>query len=485
MGKSQSFGKRKGKHSGGIKHHHNSKPQARAVDVQKLGELDQLHRIGGQRLGKAGVRHRRFEKRTARDQRQRIEKLNDQRDVKKRFTKAEKRARHGGSEHEWTKPFDRDFWTDPTSLTVKLGGALPWREAILGDRLQPLKLERKSLGVLVKGDCPPPIYSAEDPALPPIFAAFFTACGFEKPSRVQQQCWPAALTGADVLGIAPTGSGKTVAYLLPAAPHIAAQLYKRGPMRPEEGPIALVLVPTRELANQVAIAARPLAKLCKIRSLAVYGGGRDGKDLQLEALLSVHHLLVSTPGRLVELLACKAVVLDRVTMLTIDEADRMLELGFEPQLETISAAIRPDRQTMLFSATFPGKLRAAAARWLGGERTVSVRIGALQVSAPAGHPSEAGEEGEGGGGASKHYGQSVSKSAVSVSRTIKQVVRVCTAEKKMPNLVALIKSIVKQECDMRQLNGVLVFCNRIKTVRSAAETLGKLGVHTQNPQPCH
>lgn len=126
---------------------------------------------------------------------------------------------------------------------------------------------------------------------------------------MQRQCWPAALTGADVLGIAPTGSGKTIAYLLPSVPHIGSQIKAHGPLRASEGasrvpillanvpmkfcltvlafagPISLVIVPTRELAQQVANAAKPLKSVeyGGIRTLALYGGGRDGKDAQLGA----------------------------------------------------------------------------------------------------------------------------------------------------------------------------------------------------------
>ena len=361
-----------------------SRKRARADAAQRTDrDLDALHRTGereasaaqrsGKRKKKGNARERGFAKRAARDQRKRIEELNANRDQPKRRSKAE-RARSRASPR--TLPFERCFWRDLPAP------APTWRQQIGGSaaREAALKATRKALAVVVKGDCPPPIASAADPHLPPYFAAFFAEAGFDAPSQVQRQCWPAALTGADVLGIAPTGSGKTVAFLLPAVPHIQAQLSQHGPLLASEGPISLVLVPTRELAQQVAAVAKQFRKGCGLRTLALYGGGREGKDAQLEALYSVHHLLVATPGRLVELLITQAVTLDRVTLLTIDEADRMLELGFEEQLNAIAEAIRPDRQTLLFSATFPGKLRAAAARWLGGERTVSIRCNTLKLS---------------------------------------------------------------------------------------------------------
>eukprot|EP00501_MAST-03F_sp_TOSAG23-6_P000436 GSMAST32.ASY1.ANO1.448.1 assembled CDS len=131
--------------------------------------------------------------------------------------------------------------------------------------LSNVKVVRKSLGIRVKdvnNICPPPIYSLYNPFLPNIFHRFFRAHSkqFKKPSRVQQQAWPAILNGCDVLGVAPTGSGKTLAYLLPAVCHIQAkqniknkQKHKKHKKQIEKGsgPIALILVPTRELAVQV------------------------------------------------------------------------------------------------------------------------------------------------------------------------------------------------------------------------------------------
>ena len=161
------------------------------------------------------------------DQRKRIEELNLGRDKPKRMRKRDNPL---AREDPHKLPFDRSFWIDLPAP------APTWREQITGEkRIQALKATRKSLSIVVKGDCPPPIASANDPHLPPSFGAFFVASGFTEPSRVQRQCWPAALTGADVLGIAPTGSGKTFAYLLPAVPHISSQIKTHGPLRASEG----------------------------------------------------------------------------------------------------------------------------------------------------------------------------------------------------------------------------------------------------------
>ena len=165
------------------------------------------------------------------DQRKRIEELNEGRDKPKRKRKKDNPLVH---ESPHTLKFGRCFWHDLPAP------APTWREQITGPEREPsLKAIRKGLSIVVKGDCPPPIAAATDPHLPPSFAQFFTALHFTEPSRVQRQCWPAALTGADVLGIAPTGSGKTLAFLLPSVPHIQAQIHTHGPLRAAEGPLTL------------------------------------------------------------------------------------------------------------------------------------------------------------------------------------------------------------------------------------------------------
>eukprot|EP00329_Picozoa_sp_Boothbay-MS584-11_P002421 22920_2 len=104
----------------------------------------------------------------------------------------------GALSKPWEVPFERNFWKEPPAP------AMGWRQSIAGEpNLTALKAVRKSLGMVVKGDCPPPISEVDDPALDPLFGQFFSDMGFREPSRVQRQCWPAALTGADVLGIAP------------------------------------------------------------------------------------------------------------------------------------------------------------------------------------------------------------------------------------------------------------------------------------------
>ena len=144
---------------------------------------------------------------------------------------------------------------------------------------------------------------------------------FDKPTPIQCQAWPIVLSGRDMVGIAATGSGKTLAFILPAIVHVNAQEM----LEPGDGPIVLVLSPTRELACQIQIETQKFAASCKITSTAIYGGvPRPEQQAKLERGVEI---LVATPGRLIDFLDCGVTNLKRVTFLVFDEADRMLVSG--------------------------------------------------------------------------------------------------------------------------------------------------------------
>lgn len=168
----------------------------------------------------------------------------------------------------------------------------------------------------------------------------------EKPTAIQAQALPAALSGRDIIGVAQTGSGKTLAFVLPCVIHMIAQRV----IEPGEGPIGLVLAPTRELVTQIHSEAKRHCKALDMTCLPIYGGA--SKWEQQKALRKRPELVVGTPGRLIDLVKCKALSLARVTYLVLDEADRMFDMGFEVQVRSIVNQTRPDRQTLLFSATF-------------------------------------------------------------------------------------------------------------------------------------
>lgn len=185
--------------------------------------------------------------------------------------------------------------------------------------------------------------------------------GFEKPTPIQAQCLPIALAGWNVLAMAKTGSGKTLAYLLPALAHIARQR----PLSKYEGPIALVLAPTRELSSQISNEANKLCKNLRFKCCAIFGGAN--KTEQFKALRSGAELVVATPGRLIDVLTMKkeATNLNRVVYVALDEADRMMDMGFEKAARSICAAIRVDRQCVMFSATMPSSVKRLCQDVLG------------------------------------------------------------------------------------------------------------------------
>ena len=167
--------------------------------------------------------------------------------------------------------------------------------------------------------------------------------GIAEPFPIQQLVVPDVLAGLDVCAKSPTGSGKTLAFAIPLLDRIEAG---------DRRPAALVLAPTRELAAQIVDAARPVARARALRIAAVYGGVGIQKQAR-EA--GQAHVLVATPGRLEDLLARRALTLEHVRILVIDEADRMLDMGFRPAVDRIVAQCPRKRQTLFFSATLDGE----------------------------------------------------------------------------------------------------------------------------------
>lgn len=150
--------------------------------------------------------------------------------------------------------------------------------------------------------------------------------GFERPTPIQAQGWPVALKGRNMIGVADTGSGKTLAFILPGIVHINSQ----PTLKPGDGPIVLVLAPTRELAQQIETVAQKYGSSSRVTSLCVFGGaprGRQARELERGV-----EILIATPGRLIDFLESGTTNLKRCTYLVLDEADRMLDMGFEPQV---------------------------------------------------------------------------------------------------------------------------------------------------------
>lgn len=253
--------------------------------------------------------------------------------------------------------------------------------------------------------------------------------GWAEPTGIQAQGWPIALSGRDMVGIASTGSGKTVAYMLPAAVHIVhQQRIQRG-----DGPIALILAPTRELAQQIQSVAQSYSAHGCIRNTCLFGGspkGPQARDLERGV-----EIVIATPGRLIDFLERGTTNLRRCTYLVLDEADRMLDMGFEPQIRKIIEQIRPDRQVLMWSATWPKEIQALAEDFLNDY--IKVNIGSLNLSA---------------------------------NNNIKQIIEVCEEHEKETKLTNLLKEI-SQERD----NKVIVFVETKKKVDDIARAVRRKG----------
>ncbi|MGH0180040.1 UNVERIFIED_CONTAM: hypothetical protein FKN15_002715 [Acipenser sinensis] len=200
---------------------------------------------------------------------------------------------------------------------------------------QEVELYRRTKEVTVKcQDCPNPIMKFHEASFPTYVMDVITKQNFTEPTPIQAQGWPVALSGKDMVGIAQTGSGKTLSYLLPAIVHINHQPF----LEHGDGPICLVLAPTRELAQQVQQVAAEYGRASRLKTTCIYGGAPKGP--QIRDLERGVEICIATPGRLIDFLEVGKTNLRRCTYLVLDEADRMLDMGFEPQIRKIVDQIR-------------------------------------------------------------------------------------------------------------------------------------------------
>ncbi|XP_041979000.1 ATP-dependent RNA helicase DDX42 [Aricia agestis] len=239
------------------------------------------------------------------------------------------------------EPFEKNFYTPHEEI-----------ENLDQQKVEELK---KNLGVKISGPDPPkPVSSFGHLGFDEQLMKAIRRSEYTQPTPIQAAGIPAALSGRDLIGIARTGSGKTAAFLWPLLVHIMDQKE----LAPGDGPIGLILAPTRELAQQIYMEAKKFGKVYNIRCVCCYGGG--SKWEQSKALEGGAEIVVGTPGRVIDMIKCKATNLQRVTYLVLDEADRMFDMGFEPQVRSICAHVRPERQALLFSATFPRRVERLA-----------------------------------------------------------------------------------------------------------------------------
>ncbi|XP_058456899.1 uncharacterized protein LOC131434248 isoform X2 [Malaya genurostris] len=263
----------------------------------------------------------------------------------------------------WSKmqlaPFKKDFYHEHPAIRNR-----SQRDV---DRF----LEKHDITLI--GKCPKPITEFDEIDMPDYVMNEIEKQGYERPTPIQSQGWPIALSGQNMVGVAKTGSGKTLGYMLPAIIHINHQK----PDPSIRGPLVLVLAPTRELAQQIQQVATDFGSSSYIRNTCLFGGSSKGP--QAGDLRRGVEIVIATPGRLIDFLETGTTTLQRVTYLVLDEADRMLDMGFEPQIRKILEQIRPDRQILMWSATWPKEVQRLARDYLG--EYVQINVGSLELSA--------------------------------------------------------------------------------------------------------
>jgi ATP-dependent RNA helicase RhlE len=210
--------------------------------------------------------------------------------------------------------------------------------------------------------------------LTPTTCASLARLGYTIPTPIQTKAIPVVLTGVDLLARAQTGTGKTAAFGLPMIQRLTSQGAAAGRVKPR----ALVLVPTRELALQVSQTLSGYAASTRLRVVAIYGG--VGMGGQMQALRRGTDIIVATPGRLIDHMQRKTVDLSGIEVLTLDEADRMLDMGFQPALKRILPALPRQRQTLLFSATLEDGVVGLSAEFTRNPTRVDVSTGQVVAS---------------------------------------------------------------------------------------------------------
>ena len=191
------------------------------------------------------------------------------------------------------------------------------------------------------------------------------ACGYTDPTPIQEQAIPMALAGHDLIATAQTGTGKTAAFALPALTRLTVTSEARG-----RGPRMLILPPTRELANQITDAIRSYGKFMRVKSVAILGGMPYREQLRL--LSQPVDIVIATPGRLIDHLENRRIDLGRLETLILDEADRMLDMGFTEDVDKIAAAAPANRQTLMFTATMDATMARLAQRLLKNPERITV-----------------------------------------------------------------------------------------------------------------
>ncbi|CAF0815449.1 unnamed protein product [Adineta steineri] len=280
----------------------------------------------------------------------------------------------------------------------------------------------------IQGFAPKPILAFDEVQFPASIQHVMQRLGYVRPTAIQSQAWPILLHGNDLVGIAQTGSGKTLSFLLPALIHANGQTDNRS-----GDPLVLILAPTRELAQQIQVVGADFCAATRMRSTCVYGGAP--KPPQQREIKYGLEICIATPGRLLDFVREKTINLDRVTFLVLDEADRMLDMGFEPQIRKIIKCIRSDRQTAMFSATWPKEVQKLASDFMTNASHITL-----------------------------------GKAILNANQNIHQIVDVCEEREKEQKLIKVLAAVMRdQDCK------VIIFAQTKKRVDDIFYTIKRLG----------
>jgi ATP-dependent RNA helicase DDX46/PRP5 len=256
------------------------------------------------------------------------------------------------------EPFRKNFYTEPSEVAQMT----PEEVADLRHELDGIKVK--------PDDVPRPVTKWAQMGLLQATMDVFTKIGYERPTGIQSQGVPTILSGRDLIGVAKTGSGKTLAFGIPMIRHVLDQR----PLKPTDGPIGLILAPTRELALQIVNELKPFLAASGVTIKCAYGGQPISDQIAMIKRGGIH-ILCATPGRMIDLTNVnqgRVLSFRRITYVVLDEADRMFDMGFEPQVMKILANVRPDRQTVLFSATMPKNMQSLARKALHDPAEITI-----------------------------------------------------------------------------------------------------------------
>lgn len=296
--------------------------------------------------------------------------------------------------------------------------------------------------------------------LPPSVMESILKQGFTSPTVIQSQGWPFALSGRDMVGIAQTGSGKTLAYTLPALMHVEGNIHRRN-----YGPSVLVLAPTRELAQQIKEVVNIFRSA---RSVCIFGGAsKVGQRREMER--TQPSIIIACPGRLIDFVEEGSITLQNISYLVLDEADRMLDMGFEPQIRKIVDKVPKDRQTLMWSATWPKEVRKLAEDFLTSYMQVCFFICLIFVCNFAYTP----------------FSLQINIGSVSLAanHNITQIVDVCEESEKYQKLYKLLTDV---NANLRE-NKTIIFAETKRKVDELSNQMRAVGwlvnsIHGDKPQ---